>query len=90
MSSSGQGTGCDCGLVDAHTHWVPHQFPAYVGQRKSVAWPSMAPAAAACDRNVMLNGRVYRTVPDASQPDFSSNKFHTAERGHAPGGVADA
>ncbi|MCW5671131.1 MAG: amidohydrolase [Hydrogenophaga sp.] len=66
MSSLGPGAGCDCGLVDAHTHWVPHQFPAYVGQRKSVAWPSMAPAASACDRNVMLDGRVYRTVSDAS------------------------
>jgi aminocarboxymuconate-semialdehyde decarboxylase len=66
VSNLGPGAGCDCGLVDAHTHWVPHQFPAYVGQRKSVAWPSMAPAAAACDRNVMLNGQVYRTVSDAS------------------------
>lgn len=66
MTASVNSAGCDCGLVDAHTHWVPHQFPAYVGQRKSVAWPSMAPGDAACDRNVMLDGRVYRTVPDSS------------------------
>ena len=66
MTAAFQSAGCDCGLVDAHTHWVPHQFPAYVGQRKSVAWPSMAPGDAACDRNVMLEGRIYRTVPDSS------------------------
>jgi aminocarboxymuconate-semialdehyde decarboxylase len=58
-------TACGCGLVDAHTHWVPENFPAYVGHRKSVPWPSMAPADSACDRHVMIEGRVYRTVPDA-------------------------
>lgn len=56
---------CDCDLVDAHTHWVPERFPAYVGARKGVAWPSMAPADSACDRHVMIEGRIYRTVPDA-------------------------
>lgn len=56
---------CDCGLVDAHTHWVPAQFPAYMGQRKGVPWPSMAAADSACDRNVMIEGKVYRTVPDS-------------------------
>ena len=57
--------GCGCGLVDAHTHWVPEQFPAYVGSRKGVAWPSMAPADSACERHVMIDDRVYRTVPDS-------------------------
>ena len=56
---------CDCGLVDAHTHWVPGHFPAYLGQRKGVPWPSMAPADHACDRHVMIEGRIYRTVPDS-------------------------
>lgn len=60
------GAACACGLVDAHTHWVPAEFPAYMGQRKGVPWPSMAPAESACDRNVMIEGRVYRTVPDSS------------------------
>ena len=32
-----------CGLIDAHTHWIPESFPAYFGTRKGVAWPSMAP-----------------------------------------------
>lgn len=56
---------CDCGLVDAHTHWVPAQFPAYMGKRKGVPWPSMAAADSACHRNVMIQGKVYRTVPDS-------------------------
>lgn len=59
-------TACTCGLVDAHTHWVPGHFPAYLGSRKGVAWPSMAPADSACNRHVMIDGRIYRTVPDAS------------------------
>ncbi len=56
---------CDCGLIDTHTHWVPEHFPKYVGQRRGVAWPSMAPTTSACDRHVMIEGRVYRTVPDS-------------------------
>jgi aminocarboxymuconate-semialdehyde decarboxylase len=55
-----------CGLVDVHTHWIPEQFPAYVGARKGVAWPSMAPGSHACERHVMIEGKVYRTVPDTS------------------------
>ena len=60
---------CDCGLIDAHTHWVPQQFPTYVGRRKGVAWPSMAPADSACDRHVMIQEQVYRTVPDSCWDD---------------------
>ena len=56
---------CRCGLVDAHTHWVPAEIPAYLGQRKGVPWPSMAPADSACDRHVMIEGRIYRTVPSS-------------------------
>ncbi|UUZ74174.1 amidohydrolase [Polaromonas sp. P1(28)-8] len=53
---------CGCGAIDTHTHVVPEKFPAYTGARKSVAWPSTEPAAHACQRNVMVNGAVYRTV----------------------------
>lgn len=53
---------CGCGAIDIHTHVVPEKFPAYTGSRKSVAWPSTEPAAHACQRNVMVNGAVYRTV----------------------------
>ena len=59
-------TACDCGLIDTHTHWVPAHFPAYLGARKGVAWPSMAPADSACQRHVMIDGQIYRTVPDAA------------------------
>lgn len=55
-----------CGLVDTHTHWIPEQFPAYFGTRKGVAWPSMAPGNTACDRHVMIQDQIYRTVPDTS------------------------
>lgn len=57
---------CPCGLIDTHTHWVPDRFPAYLGARKGVAWPSIAPADSACQRHVMIEGRVYRTVPTSS------------------------
>lgn len=56
---------CACGLIDAHTHWVPGHFPAYLGKRRGVSWPSMAPAESACDRHVMIDGRIYRTVPNS-------------------------
>lgn len=53
---------CDCGAIDAHTHVVPSELPAYTSARKSVAWPSMEAGAHACQRNVMVNGKIYRTV----------------------------
>lgn len=55
-----------CGLIDVHTHWIPERFPAYVGSRKAVAWPSIAPGSHECERHVMIEGKVYRTVPDTS------------------------
>ena len=55
-----------CGLIDVHTHWIPEHFPAYLGSRKGVAWPSMAPGHHSCERHVMIEGQVYRTVPDSS------------------------
>lgn len=53
---------CTCG-IDAHAHVVPEHFPAYLGARAPADWPSMAPAHA-CHRNVMVSGKVYRTVSD--------------------------
>jgi aminocarboxymuconate-semialdehyde decarboxylase len=54
--------GCACG-IDAHAHVVPENFPAYIGSKAPGDWPSMA-AAQACHRNVMISGKVYRTVSD--------------------------
>ena len=48
-------------LIDVHTHVVPESFPAYLGHRLGVPWPSMAPAHA-CHAHVMVSGAVYRTV----------------------------
>ncbi|MCG2592381.1 amidohydrolase [Ramlibacter sp. XY19] len=53
---------CACG-IDAHAHVIPENFPAYIGSKLPGDWPSMAPAQA-CHRNVMISGKVYRTVSD--------------------------
>lgn len=47
--------------VDVHTHVVPGDFPAYIGKKADVPWPSMVPAHA-CHRSVMISGAVFRTV----------------------------
>ena len=54
--------GCCCG-IDAHAHVVPEHFPRYLGSSVPADWPSME-AAHACHRNVMISGKVYRTVSD--------------------------
>lgn len=53
---------CTCG-IDTHAHVVPENFPQYVGSKVPADWPSMQPAHA-CHRNVMISGKVYRTVSD--------------------------
>ena len=71
---------CDCGLIDTHTHWVPSSFPAYVGGRKGVAWPSIAPAESSCQRHVMIQDKVYRTIP-TSCFDFDERARNMAQTG---------
>jgi aminocarboxymuconate-semialdehyde decarboxylase len=53
---------CRCG-VDTHAHVIPENFPSYLGSSMPSDWPSMAPANE-CHRNVMISGKVYRTVSD--------------------------
>jgi aminocarboxymuconate-semialdehyde decarboxylase len=53
---------CRCG-VDTHAHVIPENFPSYLGASIPADWPSMAPAHE-CHRNVMISGKVYRTVSD--------------------------
>jgi aminocarboxymuconate-semialdehyde decarboxylase len=53
---------CRCG-VDTHAHVIPENFPSYLGSSIPTDWPSMAPAHE-CHRNVMISGKVYRTVSD--------------------------
>ena len=55
-------TACACG-IDVHAHVVPEHFPRYLGSQVPAEWPSME-AAHACHRNVMISGKVYRTVSD--------------------------
>ena len=52
------------GAIDIHTHIVPHQFPAYAGRHANVRWPSMAPGHDCHHCNVMIAGKVFRTVTD--------------------------
>jgi aminocarboxymuconate-semialdehyde decarboxylase len=54
------------GSVDIHTHIVPARFPAYAGRHSNVRWPSMAPAHDCHHCNVMIAGKVFRTVSDHS------------------------
>ena len=55
---------CACGM-DVHAHVIPENFPRYLGSVIPADWPSMAPAHE-CHRNVMIAGKVYRTVSDKS------------------------
>lgn len=50
--------------VDIHTHIVPETFPAYAGRHANVRWPQMAPGPTCRHCNVMIAGKVFRTVSD--------------------------
>lgn len=52
------------GAIDIHTHIVPHSFPAYAGRQANARWPSMAPGHDCHHCNVMIAGKVFRTVTD--------------------------
>lgn len=61
MTSPRSAPSCSC--IDAHTHVVPYDFPAYAGRWTAAPWPSMRDAQP-CHRHVMISGSVYRTVSD--------------------------
>jgi aminocarboxymuconate-semialdehyde decarboxylase len=50
--------------IDIHTHIVPAEFPAYAGKHGGKAWPSMAAAHDCHHKNVMIDGKNFRTVTD--------------------------
>ena len=54
------------GAIDIHTHIVPARFPAYAGRHANARWPSMEPAHDCHHCNVMIAGKVFRTVSDHS------------------------
>lgn len=61
--STGRYARLGCGCIDIHTHVVPGLFPGYAGADPQARWPSMEPARPG-HRNVMLAGKVYRTVSE--------------------------
>jgi len=50
--------------IDIHTHIVPAEFPAYAGKYGAAQWPSMAAAHDCHHKNVMIDGKNFRTVND--------------------------
>ena len=50
--------------IDIHTHIVPAEFPSYAGKHGGAHWPSMAAAHDCRHKNVMIDGRNFRTVSD--------------------------
>jgi aminocarboxymuconate-semialdehyde decarboxylase len=50
--------------IDIHTHVVPADFPPYAGRHESARWPQMAEAHDCRHRNVIIAGKVFRTVTD--------------------------
>ena len=50
--------------IDIHTHIVPAEFPAYAGKHGGAHWPHMAAAHDCHHKNVMIDGKNFRTVTD--------------------------
>jgi aminocarboxymuconate-semialdehyde decarboxylase len=51
-------------VIDIHTHVVPAEFPAYAGKQNGAHWPHMASAHDCHHKNVMIDGKNFRTVSD--------------------------
>ena len=50
--------------IDIHTHIVPAEFPAYAGKHGGAHWPHMQPAHDCHHKNVIIDGKNFRTVTD--------------------------
>jgi aminocarboxymuconate-semialdehyde decarboxylase len=50
--------------IDIHTHIVPAEFPAYAGKHGGAHWPQMAATHDCHHKNVMIDGKNFRTVSD--------------------------
>jgi aminocarboxymuconate-semialdehyde decarboxylase len=51
--------------IDIHTHVVPAQFPPYAGRHADARWPQMQETPDCRHRNVIIEGRNFRTVSEA-------------------------
>jgi aminocarboxymuconate-semialdehyde decarboxylase len=50
--------------IDIHTHIVPFDFPAAAGRSAQAQWPQMVAGQTCQHRNVMIDGKVFRTVTE--------------------------
>ena len=50
--------------IDVHTHFVPSEFPAYLGKSANLPWPSMKHVGCG-HAHVMIQGKNYRSVTEA-------------------------
>jgi aminocarboxymuconate-semialdehyde decarboxylase len=50
--------------IDIHTHVVPARFPPYAGRDAPARWPEMTAAQDCRHANVVIAGKVFRTVTD--------------------------
>ena len=51
--------------IDIHTHVVPFELPACPAEANAARWPGMQAAGDCGHRNVVIAGKVFRTVSDA-------------------------
>ncbi len=66
--------------IDIHTHVVPFDFPPYAGSTAAGKWPEMAATPNCRHRNVMIDGKVFRTVTDECW-DIARRLEHMAATG---------
>ncbi len=66
--------------IDIHTHVVPFDFPPYAGSTAAGKWPEMAATQNCRHRNVMIDGKVFRTVTDECW-DIARRLEHMAATG---------
>jgi aminocarboxymuconate-semialdehyde decarboxylase len=66
--------------IDIHTHVVPYDFPAYAGTSSGASWPSMAAGSQCHHRNVMIDGKVFRSVSHESW-DVQQRVHHMEKTG---------
>ena len=70
------------GAIDIHTHVVPFDMPAFPGVTAPGKWPQMVGTDNCHHRNVIIDGKVFRTVSDECW-DVDRRLSHMASTGIA-------